>query len=115
MDTQADGLVHCFFQLNYRLCTLFPVVAQRDVDQSPMAPSPGGYRTTFAAHLDVLSLCGIRSLLPATVHHIYTATKRPISEAGARETHAPHLLHTNKYATLWDNPGVIMMINCQVI
>lgn len=28
---------------------------------------------------------------------------------------APHLLHTNKYATLWDNPGVIMMINCQVI
>ena len=27
----------------------------------------------------------------------------------------PHLLHTNKYATFWDNPGVITMINCQVI
>lgn len=29
--------------------------------------------------------------------------------------HASHLLHTNKYATFWDNLEVIIMINCQVI
>lgn len=26
-----------------------------------------------------------------------------------------HLLHTNKYATFWENVDVIMMINCQVM
>lgn len=68
---------------------------------------------TFAAHLDILSSCAMPCLLWAALHHIYTAAKRPISQALARQTSASHLLHANKYATFWENVEVIMMINCQ--
>lgn len=68
---------------------------------------------TFAAHLDILSLYAMQCLLWATLHHIYTAAKRPILQALARQTSASHLLHANKYATFWENVEVIMMIHCQ--
>lgn len=83
MDAPAAARRRLVFQLNYRLCTLVPVVAQRGVHQSAAPPR------LSAAHLDVLSLCGIQRPLDGALHHISTGTRRPISGAGAGRARLP--------------------------
>lgn len=79
------------FQLNYRPYTLFPVVAQRGC-RSIMGGGGAVKQLQPRRRLLVWTFCpcaGSRRRLRAPVHHIYTATKRPILPARTGEKRMP--------------------------
>lgn len=79
------------FQLNYRPYTLFPVVAQRGC-RSIMGDGGAVKQLQPRRRLLVWTFCpctGSRRRLRAPVHHIYTATRRPIPSAAAEEKRMP--------------------------
>lgn len=88
---RADARADIVFQLNYRPYTLFPVVAQRGC-RSIMGGGGAVKQLQPWRRLLVWTFCpctGSLRRLQAPVHHIYTATKRPIPSAVAEEKRMP--------------------------